>query len=211
MRTHGWGGSPPAGDEEAILRIKNATHRCVAEHGGTTTIAHVAAALGISRQTVYRYFPSTEALLIAAALDGTQPFLARLARRLHPVTDPGEALVEAITYTIHQIPAEPYLRLLLDAGRGHSLLRSVTSQPARDIGRTLLEQTAVAWDASGIGPKQMDELIEWTLRTIQSFLIDPGDPERTETELRGFLRRWLAPGVIAAAVSGITDDSPVVS
>lgn len=196
MRTHGWRGSPPASDEEAVARIKEATHRCVAELGGATTIAHVAGALGISRATVYRYFPSTDALLVSAALDGTQPFLGRLSRRLRTITDPGEALVEAVAYTIRHIPDEPYLRLLL----GNSLLRGVTSDTARVIGRSLLDRrTAVDWAASGIGPAQRDELVEWTLRVVQSFLLDPGDPPRANTDLRAFLRRWLAPAVAAAA------------
>ncbi|TDC58623.1 TetR/AcrR family transcriptional regulator [Actinomadura sp. KC345] len=199
MRTHGWGGSPPAGDDEAVARIKAATHRCVRELGGATTIAHVAADLGISRQTVYRYFPGTDAMLIAAALDGTHDFLARLSRRLRSVTDPGEALVEAVAYTIHEVPHEPYLRLLLDVEGGNSLLRSVTSDTARAIGRSLLDQSAVDWDASGIGPAPRGDLIEWTLRTVQSFLLDPGDPARTPHELRAFLRRWLAPAVAAAS------------
>ncbi|TDC76995.1 TetR/AcrR family transcriptional regulator [Actinomadura sp. 7K507] len=199
MRTHGWGGSPPASDEEAVARIKDATHRCVRELGGATTIAHVAAALGISRQTVYRYFPGTDAMLIAAALDGTHDFLARLSRRLRSVTDPGEAMVEAVAYTVQEIPHEPYLRLLLDVEGGNSLLRSVTADTARTIGRSLLDQSAVDWDGAGIGPDQLGELIEWTLRVIQSFLLDPGDPARTPDELRGFLRRWLAPAVEVAA------------
>jgi len=195
VRTHGWGGSPPSSDDEAVRRIKEATHRCVAEHGGATTIAHVAASLKISRQTVYRYFPSTEALLIAAALDGTQPFLARLSRRLRPIADPGEALVEAVAYTLGRLRKEPYLRLLLDVRRGDSLLRGVTSDTARLIGHTLLDRTAVDWAASGIGPEQRDELVEWTLRVVQSFLLDPGHPPRSPAELRDFLRRWLAPCV----------------
>jgi len=211
MRTHGWGGSPPATDEEAVARITSMTHRCVDELGGGTTIAHVAAALGISRQTVYRYFPSTEALLLAAALEGTRPFLARLSRRLRTVTDPGEALVEAVVYTIRHVPNEPYLRLLLDARSGNSLLRSVTSDTARAIGRTLLDQTAVDWRAAGIGPEQRDELVEWTLRVVQSFLLDPGDPARPAAELRGLLRRWLAPGVAAAAVRAKAANPPVAS
>ncbi|TDC69334.1 TetR/AcrR family transcriptional regulator [Actinomadura sp. GC306] len=198
MRTHGWGGSPPAGDAEAVARIKDATHRCVRELGGATTIAHVAADLGISRQTVYRYFPSTHAMLTAAAFDGTRDFLARMARRLRSVTDPGEALVEAVAYTIQEVPHEPYLRLLLDAEAGDPLLRTVTSDTARAIGRSLLDQSAVDWDATGIGPERRGELIEWTLRTVQSFLLDPGDPARTPDDLRAFLRRWLAPAVAAA-------------
>ncbi|ROO85182.1 TetR family transcriptional regulator [Actinocorallia herbida] len=207
MRTHGWGGSPPASDAEAAARIKDATHRCVADLGGATTIAHVATALGISRQTVYRYFPSTEALLLAAALDGTRPFLARLARRLRRVTDPSEALVEAVAYTIGQIPAEPYLRLLLDPqGGGRSMLRGVTSDTARAIGHTLLDHTAVDWTGLGIGPGQRGELVEWTLRVVQSFLLDPGDPARSGADLRGFLRRWLAPSVAAAtAADGVAE------
>ena len=202
MRTHGWGGSPPASDEEAV-----ATHRCVEELGGATTISHVATALGISRQTVYRYFPGTDALLTAAAIEGTRPFLARLARRLHKIDDPGEALVEAVVYTVRHIPSEPYLRLLLGGSGSNSLLQGVTSDTARVIGRTLLDQTEVDWNASGIGPEQRDELIEWTLRVIQSFLLDPGHPERTTEEFRAFLRRWLAPGV-AAAMSQAQDGQP---
>ncbi|MDX6740835.1 TetR/AcrR family transcriptional regulator [Actinocorallia sp. A-T 12471] len=199
MRTHGWGGEPPASDGEAAARIKEATHRCVGELGGATTIAHVAAELGISRQTVYRYFPSTEALLFAAALDGTRQFLARLARRLRKVTDPGEALVEAVAYTIAQIPAEPYLRLLLDPQAGsRSMLRGVTSDTGRAIGNTLLDHTAVDWTGRGIGPERRAELVEWTLRVVQSFLLDPGEPARSGPELRAFLRRWLAPAVAAA-------------
>jgi AcrR family transcriptional regulator len=210
MRTHGWGGSPPASDEEAVARIKDATHRCVAELGGATTISHVAAALGISRQTVYRYFPGTDALLMAAALEGTRPFLARLARRLHKIDDPGEALVEAVVYTVRHIPSEPYLRLLLGGSGRNSLLQGVTSDTARVIGRTLLDQTGVDWNASGIGVEQRDELIEWTLRVVQSFLLDPGHPERTTGEFRAFLRRWLAPGV-GAAMSPVRDGEPLVA
>ncbi|GAA3209662.1 TetR/AcrR family transcriptional regulator [Actinocorallia longicatena] len=171
------------------------THRCVEELGGTTTIAHVATALGISRPTVYRYFPGTDALLTAAALEGTKPFLKRLSRRLRRIDDPGEALVEAVVYTVRHIPSEPYLRLLLGGSGRNSLLQGVTSDAARTIGRTLLDQAGVDWDASGISPAQREELIEWTLRVIQSFLLDPGGPERTTEQFRDFLRRWLAPGV----------------
>ena len=151
MRAHGWGGSPPAGDEEAVARIKEATHRCVREPGGAIAIAHVAARLGGSRQTVYRYFPSTDALLIAAALDG--------------------------------------------------LPRSVTSDTARAIGRSLPDQTAVDWEARGLGPDLRNELIEWTLRVVQSLLLDPGDATRSSAELRDFLRRWIAPGAAAVSAS----------
>lgn len=193
MRTHGWGGSPPSSDAEAIQRIKDATHRCVTSQG-SATIQDVAAELGVTRQTVYRYFASTEALLIAAAEEGTEQYLRKVAKRLRPITDPGETLVEAIAYTIERVSDEPYLALLL-AGTPHSLVGTVTSHAARAVGRSLIEQSSAVWDS--IDPEDVEEIIEWTLRTVQSFLVDPGQPARSRTELRAFLRRWLVPAVEA--------------
>jgi hypothetical protein len=33
------------------------------------------------------------------------------------------------------------------------------------------------------------------LRTLQSLVLDPGDPVRSGSELRGYLQRWLAPAL----------------
>ncbi|WP_244438602.1 helix-turn-helix domain-containing protein, partial [Mycolicibacterium septicum] len=64
MRTHGWAGSTPATDEEAIARILAAAGKAIDERGADFSIADVARTLGVTRQTVYRYFPSTDALLV---------------------------------------------------------------------------------------------------------------------------------------------------
>lgn len=207
MRTHGWAGSPPADDHEAIARILAATHRCVLRHGGHATISNIAGELGVSRQTVYRYFASTDALLEAAARDGVEDFLGGLAARLRPIDDPAQAVVEAISYTVERSPDEPYLGLLM-GGSAHSLARSVTSPTAHEIGRNLLRQTAIDWAAFGLTDTEVDELVEWTLRTVQSFLLDPGEPERDAAALRGYLQRWLAPAVTAATARSST---PVAS
>jgi len=34
-------------------------------------------------------------------------------------------------------------------------------------------------------------------RTLQSLVIDPGDPQRSPAELRAYLSRWIAPAVRA--------------
>ena len=56
MRSRGWAGSTPRSDEEAIDRILNAVDEVVAEHGSAIRLADVARKLGVTRQTVYRYF-----------------------------------------------------------------------------------------------------------------------------------------------------------
>ena len=68
MRAHGWGGQPPKDPDEARSRILAATRTRLSEVGSTST-SEVAGILGVTRQTVYRYYPSTEDLLNAAALE----------------------------------------------------------------------------------------------------------------------------------------------
>ena len=66
MRSHGWGGRPPTDADEARARILTAT-RARLTAAGTTSTSEIADVLGVTRQTVYRYFPTTEDLLDAAA------------------------------------------------------------------------------------------------------------------------------------------------
>lgn len=146
MRTHGWQGEPPRSDEDAVARIVAAADRCVRRRGGQTTIADVAAELGVSRKTVYRYFPSTTALLRAVATEGTRKFLEAMAERLSAIDDIAEAVVEGVVLTVTAVPDEPYLQLLLEEP-SHALLRSITSETARRVGQqVLVEHTSVDWE-----------------------------------------------------------------
>lgn len=107
MRTRGWGGNVPASDEEAVARILQATRQTIDERGEQTSIADVARMLGVTRQTVYRYFPSTEELLAATAADGAGAFLDQLAEALAGMTDPGEAVAEGVALTLERLPTTP--------------------------------------------------------------------------------------------------------
>ena len=92
MRSHGWSGNPPASDEDAIARILVSADRIVAQRGSSMSIADVARDLGVTRQTVYRYFPSTEALLVACAMQKADGFLASrgfILRRMDSYGLPG--------------------------------------------------------------------------------------------------------------------------
>src|SRR3954471_20836143 len=112
MRTHGWSGSAPATDEEAISRILAAASKAIDERGADISIADVARALGVTRQTVYRYFPSTDALLVAAAVHAAAGFLDRLAAHLAGITDPVEAVTEAIATALEWLPEDKHIGLL---------------------------------------------------------------------------------------------------
>nr|MCH9733087.1 TetR/AcrR family transcriptional regulator [Actinomycetes bacterium] len=96
MRTHGWSGATPASDEEATARILDAAGKAIEDRGADFTISDVARTLGVTRQTFYRYFSSTETLLVAAAVHAVDGFLDRLTAQLQGIHDPADAVVEAV-------------------------------------------------------------------------------------------------------------------
>ena len=113
MRTHGWSGSAPATDEEAVARILDAAGKAIDAHGADISIADVARTLGVTRQTVYRYFPGTEALLVAAAVHAADDFQERLAAHLRGVTDPVAVITEAIATALEWLPKDKHIGLLI--------------------------------------------------------------------------------------------------
>ncbi len=208
MRTHGWGGEPPSTDEEAIGRILAAARRSFDERGLATSIVDVAQVLGVTRQTVYRYFPSTEDLLTATAVHSAGGFLQRLADHVAPLGDPAEAVIESIAYTLEELPSEPYLGLLLTSGRVGTFARGVTSVTAMDFGRSIIDQFSVDWDEAGFDDQLLAELVEHMLRTVPSLVLDPGDPPRRGVELRAYLGRWVGPALRRRPVPGRNRGEP---
>lgn len=195
MRTHGWSGAAPASDEEAVARILAAAGKAIDERGADFSIADVARTLGVTRQTVYRYFPSTDALLMQAGVAAAADFLERLASHIQGMTNPMDAAVEAIATALEWLPKDKHIGLLLAPGRSPALTESMTSDIALQFAQSVVRRFDVDWAAAGFDDADLDELAEYLLRIIQSFVVDPGRPPRTGAELRAYLRRWVAPAL----------------
>lgn len=195
MRTHGWAGVTPATDDEAKARILAAASQAIDVRGADISIADVARTLGVTRQTVYRYFPSTNALLIAAAEQSAAAFLDRLAAHLAGITDPVEAVTEGIATALEWLPHDKHIGLLLAPDRANAFTADVTSDVAMQFATSMLRRFEVDWSAAGFSDDDLAELAEHLLRTIQSFVIDPGRPPRRGNELRRYLRRWVGSAV----------------
>ncbi|MDT5402239.1 MAG: hypothetical protein QOK33_5470 [Mycobacterium sp.] len=191
MRTHGWSGSAPATDDEAVARILAAAGKAIDERGADVGIADVARTLGVTRQTVYRYFPSTDALLVAAATHAASDFLERLANHLEGLTDPVDATAEAIATALEWLPKDKIIGLLVVPGQANAHIESVTSEVALQFANAMLRRIDVDWAALGFTDAELDELAEHLLRIIQSFVLDPGHPPRSPSEQRAYLRRWV--------------------
>ncbi|MBF4161408.1 TetR/AcrR family transcriptional regulator [Nocardioides acrostichi] len=197
MRTHGWAGQTPTDDAEAVERIMAAAERVAADGVREPSIARVARAVGVTRQTVYRYFPTSQALVAAVALRSADGLLARIERRFAAAgDDPVAAYVDGIVLTLETIGQDPRLtRLLFESAPGEQRA-PVLSETGMAFARSFMQRLDVDWVALG---HDVDEVAELGLRVLHSLLHDPGNPPRAGAELRTFVDRWLGAALRAPA------------
>ncbi len=198
MGHHGWQGDPPRTEELARERIIAGATRCIERTGVPgTTLSRVAEEVGITRQTVYRYFPSLADLLSAVAETGAADFIARMQAHLATVSTPVDAVIESIVFALQEIPRDPRIGLLLEADDKDLVGRGVTTSTAFDLGSRVLRGVPVDWEAIGVHEEDFEGLAELTMRLMVSFLQHPSVPPRSPDELRRFVRRWLQPALAA--------------
>jgi AcrR family transcriptional regulator len=195
MRSHGWAGNTPASDEEAIERILNAADKIIDKHGSAMRIADVARALGVTRQTVYRYFPGTQALLVATAMRSADGFLDHLAAHLKGVTDPVVAVTEGVAFAVERLASDNQVEFVLNQRHRGGQTVSIVSDTALAFGRSMLHRFDIDWEQHGFDEAGLDELNEFCLRLLHSFLADPGRPPRSGGDLRRYLTRWIGPAI----------------
>jgi AcrR family transcriptional regulator len=205
MRSHGWAGNTPASDEEAIERILDAADQIIDERGSAMRIADVARVLGVTRQTVYRYFPGTQALLVASAMRSADGFLDHLAAHLKGVTDPVLAVTEGFAFAVEQLAADNQLELVLNRRNRGGQAISIVSDTALAFGRSMLHRFDVDWERHGFDEAGLDGLNEFTLRLLHSFLADPGRPARSGADLRRYLIRWIGPAIAYPRIAQAMD------
>jgi AcrR family transcriptional regulator len=197
MGHHGWQGNPPGTEDEARRRIVEAATACIDRVGlAKTSLSDVAAEAGVTRQTVYRYFPSLADILKAVAMAGVEEFAGRMERHLASFGSAAEAAVESVVFAVRTVPNEPYLGLLLQAGEADVFTAGVTSPLAFSLGARILRNVPVDWPAVGVTTDDdLQGLAEILMRLFLSFLQYPSTPALTDDHLRTLVRRWIGPAL----------------
>jgi AcrR family transcriptional regulator len=201
-RRHGWSGNTPTSDEEAISRILDAADEIIAERGSAMRIADVARSLGVTRQTVYRYFPGTEALLLATVMRSGDGFLEQLANHVGGETDAVTAVIEGLAFAIENLSKDDRIVYMLSKRSRGELGPSLASDTALAFSRSMLHRYEVDWEANGFDEDALGELSEFLLRILYSFLVDTHQDPRDGVQLRTFLARWVGPAVIYPRFAG---------
>ncbi|GAB3898511.1 TetR/AcrR family transcriptional regulator [Kibdelosporangium lantanae] len=197
MGHHGWQGNPPGDEDEARRRIVEAATACIDRFGlAKTSLSDVATEAGVTRQTVYRYFPSLADILRAVAIAGVEEFATRMERHLATFGSAAEAAVESVVFAVRTVPDEPYMGLLLQAGEADSFTAGVTSPLAFALGARVLRNLPVDWPAAGVTTDEdLQGLAEILMRLFISFLQHPSTPALTDDQLRTLVGRWIGPAL----------------
>jgi len=190
-RRKAWNGSPPQSPAEARRILLGVARDCVEQLGmakaGLSDVAQIA---GVTRQTVYRYFDDVDDLFRSAAVLASGGFHERMRAAALRRPTPAERMVECVVFCIREIPRDPHLSAL--SSQSDQLDISTVLQ----LSFVQEEMVAMADGDPGLDERERDELAEILLRTLHSFLVDPGE-ERSEDELRGLLVGWLVPMIDA--------------
>lgn len=195
-RRKAWNGRPPRSEAKARRFLLDVAQDCIERFGlSKVGLSDVAAAAGVTRQTVYRYFVNADELFNAAAVLASGGFLERMRERVLQRRGLAERCVEWLVVAIREIPKDVHLSALVRSGDSFDVTSALTLNFVQE------EMLALSESEASLAERDRDELAELLVRLLKSFLDDPG-PERSEEELRRFLSHWLVPAIDAKLPSG---------
>lgn len=181
-----WSGDRPAGPDDARARLLDAAAYCIQRFGlEKTGIADIASEAGVTRRTVYRYFPDRNAIVGATLVRGVGEFAERARTLLASVPDPAEAVVDGLLYALRELPRDPLLGALIV--NGEVALTDSEFPEAMEVMAYVLEPLS---QTTGWSRRDLEESAELIGRLALSLMSSPRT-DRTEAELRGFLQRRL--------------------
>jgi AcrR family transcriptional regulator len=161
-------------------RILAATLRLLGRRGVKRLgMQEVSEAAGVSRGTLYRYFPSKDHLLGALAIFDERNFTNGLAAALRPVDDPAERIRTLVAFAFDYIRMHP-ARALFESEPAFILGYLLVHLPKLQL--ALIEQLGDALDlvpAVASGALNREQLADVVVRLFASSFIIPESDERT--------------------------------
>ena len=160
--------------------LEAAERMLVADGWAKLRFGDVAAAIGVSRPSLYAAFANKEALGEALVRRETDRFLAGIHAVLEAhVAEPPTAVREAIAYTFAEAERSPVLHAVLTSSQDGLLpFLTTRSRPLLDAASAVLGDWLIAHTA--VDPQDVAEGVDVLVRLVVSHLVLPADdPTRT--------------------------------
>lgn len=180
-------------------QILAATYACVARWGlGKTTVEDAARQAGVSRATVYRYFPGGRDELISAVVSWQfVEFFSRLYEQVHDADSLEDVLERGLAFARRSLLEHEVLQKVLQT-EPEVLLPQLTVEGNRTVGAIstflvpYLERHALA---EGVDPRQAAEFLA---RMILSYISSPGRWDLSDpVQVAALVRTELLAGIVA--------------
>jgi AcrR family transcriptional regulator len=156
-------------------RILDAAFRTVATHGlSRFTVDDVARAAALSRQSVYRYFDSKDALIVALVLREEEAFIEGVRQAHAEAATLEEAMERAMRYCLRLAREHPLLDRLLES-EPEVLLPYLTTRGGELIarGRAVIEELAAA--RTDVRTELVHRAADLATRAVISYTLTPSE------------------------------------
>jgi len=177
--------------DDTLDRILDGALDAVSRHGlGKLEMRDVSARSGVSRGTVYRYFPGRDALLTQLAQREGLRFQRRMVAAIENAPPGPERILEAVRQATREVREHPVLQRLLDTDADFVLRALRREMPRLRAQFTallgpLLEQTELV----RAGVVTVEALVDWMLRLmISAFLLPESGREDMAEGLTAIFR-----------------------
>ncbi|MDV6304398.1 TetR/AcrR family transcriptional regulator [Rhodococcus cerastii] len=173
-------------------KILDATLGLIAESGFEgVTIAAVARAAGVTRQTVYSIFTTREDVISEAMVGLIVEVLGGIREKADQAETPTEFIVETIVAARNLIRREPVLNSLLRSGNANPLFDADMMDRALPVVRQFLD--GYVERNPGFDSGQFDGIDGVIVRVGLSVILFDDPSIHEDDGLRHYLERWLIP------------------
>lgn len=186
-------------DEEARRRILEAAGRCIVRRGNTQfRMGEVADEAGVSRSTVYRYFPGRDDVLLGLMLRRVDHALAESVRSLPAPEDPVRSVPQMVLARVESVDGNPLNEALFAAES--TAMASALQKGSEPLVELLLRHYGPLlerWKAAGLLYPDVDfrSVVQW-LHTATLFLLAPSWRYRPHADKRRFVEQFVVRALV---------------
>ncbi|HSB96283.1 MAG TPA: TetR/AcrR family transcriptional regulator [Spongiibacteraceae bacterium] len=184
-------------EEDNLTTILEAAKYCYLHYGiEKTGMQDIAKQAKLARSTVYRYYPSSDDLLLALISAEMQTMNGQLSKKLARFQSPEDIVVEGVLIAIKAIPQHPLLSQVFAGDNSSGLRQKIWNSPAivalgTDLMATVMQHAVEREQLQQTVRSEI--LIEWVYRILLSFLSLPSNWIKTDKQLRETLHALLIP------------------
>lgn len=188
--------SPKAGGyvDQAI----NAAAECFRRKGvRQTNMADVARAANMARSTLYKYFKDRDELVVSVIEREALSMAGEILPRLQKCRSIETWIVESILLALKEIEANPTLSTIVKGDTSSNQLLLATDRIFKlciEMARPGLEKMRAE---GGLNEAvEIEQLVDWVMRILISFLTLPSEATATEEKKRKLLNAMLVPALV---------------